>query len=83
MTQVYSGDVTLPDGRIVHGRVLASVDYGTNALEVDSVRIEWKDGDELTDDEYDENLNGVFLHEYVTDELCAGTPEPYEPDYHL
>jgi hypothetical protein len=77
MTWIYSGDVTLPDGRIVHGRVLASVAFQDNALDIDDVQLEWKDGEALTADEYNEDLGDSFLHEYVTDKLCETTPELY------
>jgi len=80
MTWVYSGDVTLPDGRIVHGRVLASVAYHEDDLDIDDVQLEWKDGDELTADEFNEVVGDSYLHEYVTDKLCDGAPEPYEPE---
>lgn len=80
MNLVYVGDVALPDGRIVHGRVLASIAFWDDTLAIDDVRLEWKDGDELTDDEYNEPIDGVFLHEYVVDKLCEGAPELYETE---
>lgn len=73
---IYAGDITLPDGRIVHGRLSTAYERDTNAINVHQCDLWWLDGDELTADEYNEDLGGVYLHEFVTDALLLNTPEP-------
>lgn len=72
---IHTGDIALPDGRIVHGRIVTTWERDTNATNVHRCRLEWLDGDELTADEYNEDLGGVYLHEFVTDELLKMKPE--------
>lgn len=66
---IHIGDVILPDGRIVHGEVKATYEHDTNSVDVYEVKLSWPDGNELTEDEYNEDLGGVYLHEFATDEL--------------
>lgn len=72
---LHVGDITLPDGRIVHGRIVTTWERDTNAVNIRSCALEWPDGIDLTLDEYDEDLGGVYLHEYVIDELLKKKPE--------
>lgn len=72
---VYTGDIILPDGRVVHGRVATSYESDTNAVNVHRCDLSWPDGDDLTADEYNEDLGGVYLHEFAVDALLLKTPE--------
>lgn len=64
------GEVTLPDGRVVRGRLVSFREWDTNATNIISVDLEWaKSGEPLTGDEYNEDLDGAYLHELVTDAL--------------
>lgn len=76
---IHVGDITLPDDRIVHGKIVSSYDRGTGAVDVTHMTFEWLDGDALTDDEYNEDLGGVYLHDYVTDALLL-LPGEYDDE---
>lgn len=77
---IHIGDVILPDGRSVHGRLVSSYEWDTGATTVVDLRLEWTGGDELTGDEYNEDLGGAYLHDYVSDALLLlpGEPEDYD-----
>lgn len=66
---IFVGDVVLPDGRVVHGRVVATYERDTNATNVLTVVLSWPDGSWLTSNEYNEDLGNIYLHEFVTDAL--------------
>jgi hypothetical protein len=76
---IFHGDVVLPGGRIVHGRIVAAYERDTNATNVLSVDLSWPDGEELTDDEYNEDLGYAYLHEFATDALLLMRPEETTP----
>lgn len=75
---IHEGDVTLPDGRIVHGRVAVSYERDTNAVNILHYDLSWFEGEELTADEYNEDLGNIYLHEFVVDKLML--VEPYYKD---
>lgn len=69
------GDVELPDKRLVHGHLIATHEFDTNATNIVSIVLDWPDGEALSADEYNEDLGGIYLHEYVTDALLLTKPE--------
>lgn len=84
MSERHTGDVTLPDGRIVHGSVDSVYDGGwggTGGGDILSVYIEWPSGEELTEEEYNEDLGDCYLHEYVTERLLLVPGEPLADDW--
>ena len=74
------GDVEFPDGRVVYGVINTSTEWDTNAINILSCDIYWKNGEALTADEYNEDVGGMFLHEFVTDALLMTEPF-YEDDF--
>jgi len=75
---IHYGDVTLPDGRVVTGQITGYAEHSTGAYIVidERTQLEWKDGAELTADEYNERVGGCYLHEFITDRLLEMPGEP-------
>ncbi len=76
---IHIGDVVLPDGRVVHGRIVATYERDTNATNIDQVDLSWSNGDALTAAEYNEDLGVGYLHELVTDAVLLMQPEDDDP----
>ena len=76
----YEGNVELPDGRTVYGLINTSAESDTNAVNILSCDLYWLSGEALTADEYNEEIGGAFLHEFVTDALLLTEPF-YEDDF--
>ena len=66
--------VTLPDGRTVLARVVATHEFDTNDTNIISCDLSWPNGEPLTADEYNEDLGGVYLHEFATDKALMTEP---------
>lgn len=73
MSMITTGNVTLPDGRVVHAVQRWKqewVDGHSFALNQISIEIKWLDGTPLKTDEYNEKVApGYYLHEWVGERL--------------
>lgn len=76
---IYEGDAILPGGRGIHGKITTTYESDTNVTNVLSCDLSWPNGDPLTADEDNEDLGGIYLHEFVTDALML-LPAHYEED---